>query len=402
MTDHMRQVRTGERLRIKAATMNEILMATARSRANLYRSGSGRIANANDPGMVILQNSSDQDVDFGHVLGIASTPGVVLPSGMTGDHENDRVINLERRVIIGVKPTSDHVGRWAIVLEGQPRDDAGTPSAILPVNSAGIGLVSGIWPVLLNVIDEGHRYAEVNPDAADPTLLESASSGSAQVLWKEDGTGERWAVVRFPFSSGTVSAGAEYVTFGSPYLLDQVTGTASASGHIENEFYTANSEQRLLFKATETFGSGNPVRIVQALGGWPTTGYLLSMSVDNDKAVEFSATFSIYPIIEDYDPAALTWANQPAVGTLIDTFELRGKLQFRNLPAVPLDNELNANVRLGTIHGNKTTGCNGQTCYGLEIRSSGWFITGSISNPLMLMRGDFYGVYCLKWGPGDV
>ena len=46
------------------------------------------------------------------------------------------------------------------------------------------GLVSGAWS------------ANADIDDGDPSHLVSADSGAAKVLWKESGTGERWAVVQ--------------------------------------------------------------------------------------------------------------------------------------------------------------------------------------------------------------
>jgi len=58
--------------------------------------------------------------------------------------------------------------------------------------------VSGIVAVVVDVSDAGHTRAQ--PIAADSDKLESCATGGVPVLWKESGTGDKWAMVSLDFS----------------------------------------------------------------------------------------------------------------------------------------------------------------------------------------------------------
>ena len=58
----------------------------------------------------------------------------------------------------------------------------------------------GVVPTQIDVTDEDHDYAVAK--ASDSTQLSSATGGTAQILWKESGTGTKWAVVRLGGAGG--------------------------------------------------------------------------------------------------------------------------------------------------------------------------------------------------------
>ena len=79
---------------------------------------------------------------------------------------------------------------------------ASTPTAGLPwgvvldpiaVNGYGRVLQSGVIPMQLNVSLEAHKYVTVGASV----WAYSAISGEAEILWKETGTGTKWALVRY-------------------------------------------------------------------------------------------------------------------------------------------------------------------------------------------------------------
>jgi hypothetical protein len=82
----------------------------------------------------------------------------------------------------GISPTvADHLGRFAVLLE--------------PVKQGDIGpaCVAGVCIVHVDVQDEDHEYADI---ADGRYRLATSDSGTARILWKEGGTGTKWAVVR--------------------------------------------------------------------------------------------------------------------------------------------------------------------------------------------------------------
>jgi hypothetical protein len=83
---------------------------------------------------------------------------------------------------VGATPASGDDGRFAI-FQAPCAQDNWAPA-----------LLSGVTPVKINVTDDSHGYADIA--VGDSEKLASAASGSATILWKESGTGEKWAVVR--------------------------------------------------------------------------------------------------------------------------------------------------------------------------------------------------------------
>lgn len=74
-------------------------------------------------------------------------------------------------------------GRLAILLE---------PAAQYEIARA---VVSGVVHAQITVSEEWHEYADTDPVSGGRTLV-SCASGQCQVLWKEQGLGSRWALLR--------------------------------------------------------------------------------------------------------------------------------------------------------------------------------------------------------------
>lgn len=87
-------------------------------------------------------------------------------------------------------------------------------------NRIGQAVVDGVVPVQIDVTDSTHKYATATVGVY--SYLTSSSKpnrGSARILWKESGTGTKWAIVRLgdtiPAQTGDIAA-----------LTDNTTGTA--------------------------------------------------------------------------------------------------------------------------------------------------------------------------------
>ena len=103
----------------------------------------------------------------------------------------------------GVLPTHDHLGKFAILLEPAP---AGRIAR---------AYVAGVCPVLVDVIDEGQRCADV--EEGNVHTLVTSDDGSAQILWMEGDdpasygygyeTGVQWALVRFGTTCASTGGG---------------------------------------------------------------------------------------------------------------------------------------------------------------------------------------------------
>lgn len=173
MSDPLRNYKAGEVLSVR--TVNEL---TRRAKRSAQFSGQPMSGGATGTTVVYMRNAggSGDDCPRYGVLGI---------DGVAIDHANNADQFLNQIVLDGVIPDGDpdtgHVGKFAIALE--------------PIAAGDVGrvVVSGVVQVQINVIDASDKFADIAD--GDNTQLESTTSGAARILWKESGTGTKWAVV---------------------------------------------------------------------------------------------------------------------------------------------------------------------------------------------------------------
>ncbi|MEN6386559.1 MAG: hypothetical protein ABFD79_15380 [Phycisphaerales bacterium] len=171
MADTFKKVRNGDKLRIPANTYNAMIDAAADfiNRKNNLSSQTNKQLPAN---MVYIKNTTGAPVERLNILGI-------------GGSEIDPNANTFKQSIVftGVVPNSNHAkGRFVITAE-----------PIAP-DSVGKAYSSGFVPVRIAVTDESHTYADIYPD--ETGVLRSLAIGAAYIIWKEQGTGYKWAIVK--------------------------------------------------------------------------------------------------------------------------------------------------------------------------------------------------------------
>jgi hypothetical protein len=213
MGDAFRKVRDGERLKIPAAAYNAMIDAAQDyiNRKNNLTSETGKQLPVN---MVYIKNTTGAAVDRLNILGIGGS-----------EIDATTVSFKQTTVLTGVTPSkTDHAsGRFVITAEP------------IGIDCIGRAYVSGFTPVYLNIIDEGHLYAEIKE--GDVTQLESAATGSAVILYKQEGTGTKLAVVRYGGSGGANTATTLWAkiivapTFQDPYAA------STSPEYVGNGFY---------------------------------------------------------------------------------------------------------------------------------------------------------------------
>lgn len=93
--------------------------------------------------------------------------------------------NFQRRFVFRGKSPTDHC-QFAVLL---------APSPNMELRAA---ILAGVAPVTLDVVHESHdRAAAINNDSV---RLRSGFAGNAEILWKESGTGNKQALIRWPVS----------------------------------------------------------------------------------------------------------------------------------------------------------------------------------------------------------
>lgn len=212
----LRKVHPGDQLRIPARDYNSFVdaaIAHRRSEGNLL---GGDNSLAPWPACVVLvRNDTDDEVDRFAVLGI---DGVLFTAADNlGEFTN-------RPAVKCVVPTSTHTDRFVVTTE--------------PIAQGKIGraVIAGITPVKLDVQSETDKFASAT---VVTTSLKSSAFGTAQILYREPGTGVQWAIVRFPVGgSGGPSRWAQITAVEGdtpPFLYSAVEVAPSVNGSFQTK-----------------------------------------------------------------------------------------------------------------------------------------------------------------------
>ncbi len=185
MTDGLQKVRPGDRMAFPASTFNAFVDA-ARAHRDREQDRGRQLRPALDrAGVVWIKNTTGGALERFHVVGL---------DGPIFDPPEAAFFN--QIGFDGVTPDVDaHTGLFAVLLEP------------LASGEIGLGMVSGVVPVQLNVIDEDDEFADVND--GDATMLTTGDSGAVHILYKEGGTGTKWGVVRIGNPTGAVLSAGE-------------------------------------------------------------------------------------------------------------------------------------------------------------------------------------------------
>ena len=211
--DPFQHVRPGQKVKISAPAWNGAMNA---ARAHQQSTAAG--ASAGTPkqqfpqtGIVLVKNNSGGDLGMLSVLGI---------DGPLFDPTDSAAVNeFKSRVVLkGITPSATtHKGKFVILRE--------------PLKAGAIGeaYAAGCCPAKVNVVATGDTSADVS-DGSSASL--KSGGGSAKILWKESGTGVRWAVVLMPAGGGVdtqnlgteVTAGATYINATTPQVFGFADG----------------------------------------------------------------------------------------------------------------------------------------------------------------------------------
>lgn len=246
----LQKVKPGDPLRIPADTFNSFIDAAADLRARQQSRLQERLGAVSDSGIVRVRNDSGADRDRFNVLVIT---GVVLsPTDNAQAFKNQTVFT-------AAAPTSPDDENMVVLQE--PLKD----------NCIGRAIVAGVSIVQIAVQDSGDTYASLI--AGDAAKLTSGTKGCARILYKESGTGIKWAVVQFPASA---AGGSEFINAlitaaeGSvpPYVYSAVEATLASNGTIVakagGRVFSANVRNVCETPTSQGVGkvpAGRPVRL---------------------------------------------------------------------------------------------------------------------------------------------
>jgi len=237
MGDTLKKAKPGDPLRIPAATFNTFVDSARDYLQRKQGTGQKPTQAFRQTGIVLVKNASGADRGRFDVLGIDAP--IFTPAESIDSFKNTVAVK-------GVTPAAGHAGSFVVLLE--------------PIADGEIGraVVSGVTPVKVNVADESHGYADVA--AGQAGYLVSEESGSALVLWKEAGTGQKWALVKMGMPSAEIS----FRTFPAKVVSSQGSAAytvreqaITAAGSFVDKAGTSNVTAKNL--AELTLGTGSAV-----------------------------------------------------------------------------------------------------------------------------------------------
>ena len=232
MADAFDKVRQGQPLKLSARTWNELIDA-ARTVQEL-RPVFAQIAKQQwrDADTIKVRNGTCDNLARFSVVGLDWS--TIDPATNLTEWKNAVSIDFEK------PDASKHAGRFAILIE--------------PVQTClmGSALLSGVVPCQVLVTDAAHEFA--TPITGQTGYLASAHAGAAQILWRQPGTGTKWAVVRLSnHAEPTTTTPEPTTTTTAPDPLGTSTTFEPCSGRCK---WTWSIGSALWVLATD--GCGNP------------------------------------------------------------------------------------------------------------------------------------------------
>lgn len=219
--DDLRKVRPGDRLRVTSKAWNRVVDGLAvkpefDASSNGYTPINFRVMCRNQTGQAVPR------------WGILQITGIAVPVP-GGDQQFQ-----DWPAIVGATPAT---GPAPYVVAIEPMADG----------VMGRVAIDGVVQVKLEVVHAMHGYA--NPKPGSVAEMKSDHSGTAEILWKESGTGsDKWALVRFngrgPATrlgkiTGTWDKGATAAVY--HYSGDGVQATGSPTFEAINRFATIDA-----------------------------------------------------------------------------------------------------------------------------------------------------------------
>ena len=181
MADPFTPVQPNQPVVFSATAWNAMLAAGRAFRANQTGTASDPLTTTRSSSLIRVLNDTGTNLEQGQIVGLEEP--IFVPE------ETSVEAFLREVAFIGVTPTTDHIGKFAVLMEPAP------PDVVVRA------WVAGACMARVNVVDETHTYADV--EDGETGALKSSFDGSAQILWKEGDipygyydTGEQWAIVR--------------------------------------------------------------------------------------------------------------------------------------------------------------------------------------------------------------
>ena len=204
----IKRVHQGDPVEISANAFNAWSDAADDLRKRQLATTASQQPERRDVDIILVRNDSDSDVDQFGILGIDGP--LITPA--------DNLDEFKRRVVIsGVTPAVAHIDSFVVLLEP------------LAANMVGEAIISGVCQVQVDVVNAADTVCGADVD--DIAKLKSGT-GCCRIIWKESGTGTKWAIVRVGDGGGlkiaTLDASLSYNGTCSATITKGGFGTVTA------------------------------------------------------------------------------------------------------------------------------------------------------------------------------
>jgi hypothetical protein len=181
----LKKVASGQSFRPRADDWNAFVDAAMDYRQRRNSFGARSMPGSYRQGIVLVRNKTGADQDQFSALWIDDL--AIRPDDPDGEQRFRTLAPVfDLKLFTDIAAANRHECRYVVIQE--PLKDG----------KVGHGMLFGVSPAKLDIPVEAHDYAEPNPTLT--AKLRSGWSGSCRILWKQAGTGEKWALVHFPVS----------------------------------------------------------------------------------------------------------------------------------------------------------------------------------------------------------
>ena len=186
----MEKVRQGEAVSIKAATWNSFLDAAEFAKRARRLVGAEAVPSGFGGNMVYVRNKCGETIPrFGAVV----LADAVIPHDAASED-----LECDTPAFDGVPAEGGEESESEEESEKEVRPFA---VAVEPIENGEIGraLALGVTPAKVEIVHEEDLCAEPVPGSTSGAMR-STNVGYARIVWKEDGTGEKWCFIRLVVS----------------------------------------------------------------------------------------------------------------------------------------------------------------------------------------------------------
>lgn len=224
MGDPFKHLAAGDDVEIIDTSHNAAIDAGRELIGRRTGNAAGPLPRARDTNVVRIRNDSGLAVERFGILGIDDS--VFDPAVEPESFFSEKVLS-------GVTPSlMNHSAKFVVALE--------------PIANGNVGpaLAAGVTQVQILVGSEALTFAQVRIGSV--TTLEASSSGGAKILWKESGTGVKWAVIRI---DATIAGARLPVEIRMDTIINSTPDTSLVPGQ-----FTGTNGAAIVWDETEQVG----------------------------------------------------------------------------------------------------------------------------------------------------